>query len=116
MSFLRYLTELSQIILGRIMLECVRQGREGVFVDVHVVPSSKKESVDYDVFGKRLRLKVLSPAVDGKANGDVLSFFSAVFGDCVIVSGLSSRKKTVLLRNLGLQGVLTGLEGLVRNR
>ncbi len=98
------------------MRGCARQGKEGVFIDIHVVPGSKKESTDYDEYTKRLRLKIKAPAVDGKANREVLSVFSSLFGDSEIVSGVTSRKKTILVRKAGLQAVLEGLEGLVGKR
>ncbi len=95
-------------------LECVRAGREGVYIDLHVVPGSKKTGMDYDEYGKRLRVKVLAPAVDGKANKDVVGFFSGFFGECVIVSGHTSRKKTVLFPGRQYSEVLSVLEGKLR--
>ena len=95
-------------------LECVREGRDGVYIDLHVVPGSKRMGVDYDEYGKRLRLKVLAPAADGKANKDVIGFFSALFGECVIVSGPASRKKTVLVLGRPYAEVLSALEEKLR--
>jgi uncharacterized protein len=96
------------------VLECVRQGKEGVYVDIHVVPGSKKECVDYDVFGKRLRLKIRAPAVDGKANKGVLEYFSGLFGVCDLVSGPASRKKTVFIGGKTYSEVLERLMGEVK--
>ena len=96
-------------------LECVRQGKDGVYVDIHVVPGSKKECTDYDVFGKRLRLKIRAPAVDGKANKGVLDYFSGLFGVCEMVSGPTSRKKTVFIGGRTYSDVLGCLEEIVRD-
>jgi uncharacterized protein len=95
------------------VLECVRQGRDGVYIDIHVVPGSKKEGVDYDAFGKRLHLKIKAPAVDGKANKGVLDYFSGLFGSCELVNGPASRKKTVFIRGRPYSEVLSRLEEIV---
>jgi uncharacterized protein (TIGR00251 family) len=91
-------------------LECVRQGKNGAYVDIHVVPGSKKEGVDYDSFGKRLRLKIKAPAVDGKANRGVIDYFSGLFGVCDLTSGPTSRKKTVFIGGRTYSEVLSVLE------
>jgi uncharacterized protein (TIGR00251 family) len=96
------------------VLECVRQGKDGVYVDIRVVPGSKREGVDYDAFGKRLRLKIKAPAVDGKANKWVLDYFSGVFGACEMASGQASRKKVIFLGGRTYSEVLGGLEKTVR--
>jgi len=96
------------------VLECVRQGKDGLYVDIHVVPGSKKEGVDYDVFSKRLRLKIKAPAVDGKANKGVLDYFSGLFGVCELTSGPTSRKKTVFIRGKTYSEVLGCLEKTFR--
>ena len=95
-------------------LECIRAGNEGVFVDLHVVPGSKKESFDYDSFSKRLKVKISSQAIDGKANRQVIDIFSGFFGNCEIVSGSKSRKKTILICGLDKESVLTALCGRLK--
>ena len=95
-------------------LGCVRQGKDGVYIDIHVVPGSKKECVDYDPFSKRLRLKIRAPAVDGKANKGVLDYFSGLFGICEMVNGPVSRKKTVFIGGRTYSEVLGLLEEKVR--
>lgn len=98
----------------RMAFECVREGRDGVYIDLHVVPGSKKAGIDYDEYGKRLRIKVLAPATDRKANKAVVEFFSALFGECVIVFGPTSRKKTILVRGQSYSEVLRALEEKLR--
>jgi uncharacterized protein (TIGR00251 family) len=95
-------------------MECVRQGKDGVYVDIRVVPGSKKEGVDYDVYSKRFRLKIRAPAVDGKANKGVIDYFSGLFDVCEMVSGPVSRKKTVFIRDRTYLEVLGLLEEKVR--
>jgi uncharacterized protein (TIGR00251 family) len=90
------------------MIECVRVGTEGVYIDLHVSPGSKKAGLDYDPFTKRLRVKVSSPAVDGKANVRLITLFRELLGPCELVSGQKSRKKTILVRNSDA-GTISGL-------
>ena len=69
-------------------------------VDIHVTPNSKttKRCWGYDAFGKRLKLRISSPAVDGQANKQLTKIFSDLFGECTITSGGLSRKKTVFIK------------------
>lgn len=92
------------------VFECVRQGRDGTYLDLHVVPASKREAIDYDEYGKRLRLRVCSPAVDGQANKAVIAHLSQLFGSCELVCGQKGRKKTVLIRGGEINRVLSQIE------
>ena len=69
-------------------------------IDIHVTPNSRttKRRWGYDEFGKRLKLRISSPAVDGQANKQITKIFSDLFGGCVIISGRLSRKKTVFVK------------------
>jgi hypothetical protein len=96
------------------MLDCVRDGKEGVYIDLRVAPGSKKEGLGYDAFAKRLRVKVTSPAVDGKANREVLKLLVGVLGSCELVFGQKSRKKTILVRNADAGTISAALEGLLK--
>ncbi len=42
---------------------------------------------------------------DGKANKSIVRKFSEFFGNCEIVRGNSSRKKTVMVENLKIEDV-----------
>jgi len=91
-------------------LECVRQGKDGVYIDLHIVPGSKKEGLDYEEYTKRLRLRISAPAADGRANKAVNDYFSRLFGSSNLVYGYTSRKKTVLIRGRKITDVLDVLE------
>jgi len=80
------------------MLECVREGKGGVLIDVHVIPNSKKLGFSYDGWEKRLKVRVSAPAVRGKANKEIINNFSSLFRHCEIVVGKTSRKKTLLVK------------------
>lgn len=93
------------------MLECIGKGKGGVLIDIHVIPNSKKEGFGYDKFGKRIKLRISSPAIDGRANKQLIRIFSDLFGNCEIISGKFSRKKTIMVRNLDIEHVSRILGG-----
>ncbi len=86
-------------------LKAVKQSKSGILIDIEVVPGSKKEFLEYDEWTNRIKVKVKEPAVKGKANSGVVRTFSELFGNCEIVSGDLSRKKTVLVLNSTLKSV-----------
>lgn len=81
-------------------------------IDIHVTPNSKIKTVywSYDTFGKRLKLRISSPAVDGQANKQLTKIFSDLFGDIVIISGRLSRKKTIFVKDDDVERVSGILE------
>jgi len=78
-------------------MDCVKLGNLGAVIDVHVVPNSKKEGLSYDEFTKRLKVKISAQAIDGKANKRLVDYLSEIVGPCEIISGQTSRKKSVLV-------------------
>jgi uncharacterized protein (TIGR00251 family) len=96
------------------MLGCVRKAPRGVFVQVHAVPGSKKTSFSYDEFTKSLRVKFSAPAVDGKANKELLSLLAGILGDVEMHSGSKSREKLILIRGGNMEGVSAILEKIVK--
>jgi len=92
------------------MIESLRQVSGGVLVDIHVVPNSRKESVSYDEYTKKLKFKINSPAVEGKANKRLLEVLKDLFGPSEVVSGATSRNKTVLIIGKTIGEVLPVLE------
>jgi len=80
---------------------------DGVLVDVHVAPKACEDSVSYSDGIVRVRTK--EPPDKGKANKAVIKLVGKVFGPCDIVSGLSSRRKTLLVRNVSLEEVCAAL-------
>ncbi|MBN2250458.1 MAG: DUF167 domain-containing protein [Candidatus Altiarchaeota archaeon] len=96
------------------MLECVRSGTDCVYIDVHVVPWSKKVGLSYDPYGKRLRVKTPARAMEGAANKSVAGVFAGFFGNCEVFSGLKSRKKTLLIGGVSCEVVSAFLEDLLK--
>jgi uncharacterized protein (TIGR00251 family) len=69
-----------------------------LLIDLYVQPGAKVSQI-CGLHGERLKLKISSPPVDGKANSEVIEFFSKILGltkhDVKIVSGDKSRNKRV---------------------
>ncbi len=87
---------------------------EGLLLDLHVQPNARQSSVE-GVHGERLKVKIASPPVDGKANREVCRFLAELFGVAKsavsIERGASSRAKQVLVRGVSREqaaGVLAG--------
>jgi len=81
--------------------EAVRKTSNSVLIDVEVVPGADKESISFDPWRKRIRLKVKGRALNNEANNDVLIFFSELFDRKVkIFSGERSMKKTVSVEGI----------------
>jgi len=72
-----------------------RDSDKGVLIEAHVTPGARAASVEYD--GEVLRVRVKEPPDKGKANKAVLKAVSKILGACEIISGYSSRKKTLLV-------------------
>ena len=95
------------------MFECMRETKEGVVIEIHVVPGSKSDGFSYDLWEKRLKVRDSSPAVNGKATRGVVAIFSNRFGNCELVSGAKSRKKSLLVRGKNMEEVSEILGSLV---
>lgn len=87
------------------VLKSIRSCKDGVMIDIRVIPNSKKDGFKYDEGGERLRVWVSEPALKGKANKAILKKFSKIFGNCEIISGKLSGKKTILIKGLCVEEV-----------
>ena len=71
-----------------------------LIVDVYVQPGAKVSQI-IGKHGERIKIKISSPPVDGKANQAVIEFFAKLFNlakrDVNIESGDKSRSKLVSL-------------------
>lgn len=71
-----------------------------VMIDIYVQPGAKVSQV-CGLHGERLKLKINSPPVDGKANQEVINFFAEILHlpkrMVVISSGEKSRSKRVTI-------------------
>ena len=85
------------------MLACVRPAKGGVFVDLLVSAGSREVGFGLDEASGRMRVWVREAAEGNRANRAVLKAVGEVLGSCELVSGASSRRKTVLVRGLSAE-------------
>lgn len=77
-----------------------------LIVELHVVPGSKKTQVS-GLHDNRLKIKISSPPVEGKANAEIIEFFARLFDipkrQVEIVRGELGRSKTIALTGITSQ-------------
>jgi uncharacterized protein (TIGR00251 family) len=80
------------------MTPAVTEERDGILVDVQVVPRASRERIG-PVHGDRLKVQLTAPPVDGAANEALRALLSRALGlprgNVTIVRGVTGRKKTV---------------------
>ncbi len=79
------------------MPKCIRPCKEGTLIDIYVTPGSKKENITYDNLTGRIKVRIHEPARKGKANNSISKTFKDIMGECIIISGNQSKKKTILV-------------------
>jgi uncharacterized protein len=90
----------------------IRPSKDGVLVELHVIPRAKEDSVR--CVDGMLKVKTSEPPDKGKANKAVIKLLKPLLGPCELIAGQASRNKTVLVRNGELAAVSSVIEGLVR--
>lgn len=93
------------------MANCIREGNDGILIDVVVAPNSTVDQISYVNHQSRIKVRVRAKAEKENANNHVMKMFSKLFGDCSIVSGHHSKKKTLVVggTNLNLDEVIKKL-------
>ena len=85
----------------------------GVRIQLHVQPGASKSEVA-GLHGERIRLRIQSPPVDGRANEAVLDWIAAQLGvprrTVTLVRGAKSREKTVEVSGVTMDAVQRALE------
>lgn len=78
----------------------ILKSKEGITVKVHIVPNSSKTQIIGE-HGDRLKIKIKSPPVDGKANEEILEFLCEKLGIkkhlAEIARGHSSKSKDIFI-------------------
>jgi uncharacterized protein (TIGR00251 family) len=97
----------------------VRASGTGVCVDVRVTPRSSRSQVG-DVREGRLAVRVTAPPVDHAANEAVVELLARVLGipkrSIRVVSGQTSRSKTVEIATISVADVERALRSAVERR
>jgi uncharacterized protein len=85
----------------------VEPASRGVRLRLHVQPRASRNELT-GLHGNALKLRIAAPAADGAANRELIRFLAERLGvptrDLEIVSGLGSRRKTLLV--LGVPAAL----------
>lgn len=78
----------------------IRRVDEGWLLALHVQPGAKASGVS-GLHGDALKIRIASPAVDGRANEALVAFIAGLLGVpkklVTVVKGGTSRQKTVLV-------------------
>ncbi|NJD99468.1 YggU family protein [Thermococcus sp. LS1] len=92
-------------------MKSIRETKDGVVILLYVQPKAKKNEIEgVDEWRGRLKVKIKAPPVEGKANKEVVKFFSKLLGAEVdIIRGETSREKDLLVKGLSGKEVLKKL-------
>jgi len=76
----------------------IKESKQGVEISIHVVPGAKKSEL-IGLHGTSLKIRVSAPPIEGRANEEILHYFSNLCkirpAQISIIRGLKSRGKTV---------------------
>ena len=95
----------------------VKPHREGILISIFVTPQSSESKfpTGYNQWRRCLEIKVQSPALDNKANKEVIKLISLFFKisnrDIDIISGIHSRVKQVLIRSISYDDAIKRIMG-----
>lgn len=99
--------------------DAVREGCDGVLIDIEVTPGTKTVKVPsgYNPWRKRIEVRLSREAQKGKANQQLIQELSGMLGikenDVTLISGHTANKKTVRVRGMNLEQVNSLMESLI---
>ncbi|MCK4665289.1 DUF167 domain-containing protein [Candidatus Dependentiae bacterium] len=89
------------------MLE-ITEKEDSIIIPVKVIPKSSRENIKIE--NDILKIKVTAAPVDGKANKSVINYISKFLHipkrSVQIISGLTSRKKILVLRGISKEDLI----------
>lgn len=89
-----------------------RQSEQGILLPCHIQPRASKTGVS-GLYGTSLKITLNAPPVDGKANASLCEFVAKKCGIAKslvsLVSGETSRDKTLLIRGVSVEEVANAL-------
>lgn len=82
------------------MKDAIRQVDDGIILDLEISAGARKTSVNgYNPWRRRIEVRLSERAEKGKANDQLIAFFSELFGinsnNIRIIKGLTSSRKSV---------------------
>lgn len=99
--------------------DAVREGNDGVLIDIEVTPGTKTVKVPsgYNPWRKRIEVRLSREAQKGKANQQLIRELSGMLGikenDVTLISGHTGHKKTVHISGMNLEQVLYLMDSLI---
>lgn len=96
--------------------EAIKNLGSDILIDIEVTPGSKSVSVPsgYNEWRKRIEVKLTKNAQKGKANEQLIESLARLFGigssDIIICNGKTSSKKSVLIKGISYQEVISVFE------
>jgi uncharacterized protein (TIGR00251 family) len=96
--------------------EAIKDLGSGIIIDIEVTPGSRSVSIPsgYNEWRKRIEVKLTKNAQKGKANEQLIECFAKFFGisssDIIICSGPTSSKKSLLIKGISYQEVVSFFE------
>lgn len=91
------------------MQPAIRESKRGVTLTVHVVPRAARDQVVGIESDGALRIRLHAPPVEGAANAALIAFLAQLLvlpqRQLEIVTGLSSRHKTVAIAGMSSQAI-----------
>lgn len=97
--------------------DALKPAKEGVTVEVEVVPGSRESRfpAGFNAWRGRLEAKVRAPPEEGQANAELCALVAAALGvpgaNVRVSSGHTSRKKSLLVGGMSVDEVAKRLEG-----
>ncbi len=93
--------------IGGIDVKFLKETKDGTLLLVYVQPKAKKNGIEgVDEWRGRLKVKIKAPPVEGKANKELIRFFSKLLGvEVEIIRGETSREKDLLVKDLKIDEV-----------
>jgi hypothetical protein len=89
------------------------RGMSGVSIEVRIQPNASKNKV-VGSYGAKLKIKIQSPPVDGKANACLINYVSEIFlitkSKIHLLRGEHSREKTLFLEGVSAVQIVSQLE------
>jgi uncharacterized protein (TIGR00251 family) len=94
----------------------VRNDKRGCILEIHAQPQARKNEL-VGLHNDRLKVKIKSPPVDGKANECLVEYFVELLGlsrsAVTLLRGETSRQKQLLIVGVTAEEVTATLSGLI---
>lgn len=92
--------------------ETLQEGQDGILLNVKVIPNASQFKImGVNPWTGRLKIKVTSPAQQGKANKELLKKLQEIVDTEVrLIHGKTSQKKLILLTNRSKKEVKNALQ------